>query len=75
MAKIDKIKEQIGYLKVIFALLFATDLSMIAYLFNKFDQLSTIKIGLVLIGILFVTLSIYFINREILAMIDEMEEL
>jgi len=40
MAKIDKIKEQIGWLKVLFGLLFATDISLIAYLFNKIETLS-----------------------------------
>ena len=44
MAKIDKIKEQIGWLKVLFGLLFATDISLIAYLFNKIEMLSAIKV-------------------------------
>ena len=75
VAKIDKIKEQIGYLKVIFGLLFATDLSLIGYLFNKYSSLSLLKMVLVLVGIVIVTVTIYFVNREILVKIDEMEEL
>lgn len=75
MAKIDKIKEQIGYLKVIFGLLFATDVSMIAYLFNKYSHLSLLRIFLVFVGIIGITLLIFFVNKEILAKIDEIEEL
>ncbi len=75
MAKIDKVKEQVGYLKVIFGLLFATDLSMVAFLFNHYGMLSAIRIVLVFLGVIAITLSIYFVNKEILAKIDEMEDL
>ena len=30
MAKIDKLKEEIGWLKIIFAILIATDISLVA---------------------------------------------
>ena len=36
MAKIDKVKEFIGWLKVLFALFFGVDVSLIAYLFLYF---------------------------------------
>ncbi len=38
MAKIDKIKEFIGWLKVLFALFFGIDVSLIAYLFLHFEE-------------------------------------
>jgi len=74
MAKIDKIKEQIGWLKVLFGLLFATDISLVAYLFNKIDTLSITKICLVLIGLLLVTLTIRIINKKAMDKIDELED-
>ena len=40
MARIDKIKEEIGWLKVIFAISIATNISLIAWLiqsYGKFD--------------------------------------
>ena len=58
MAKIDKIKEQIGWLKVLFGLLFATDISLIAYLFNKIETLSVVKIFLVLTGLILITVEL-----------------
>ena len=75
MAKIDKIKEQIGWLKVLFGLLFATDISLIAYLFNKIEMLSFLKIILVLIGLVLVTIVIRIINKKAMNKIDELEDI
>ena len=75
MPKIDKIKEQIGWLKVVFALLFATDLSLIAYLFNNLEMLNGIKIALVLIGLFFVTIGMLYVNKVAMHKIDSLEDL
>ena len=75
MPKIDKIKEQIGWLKVVFALLFATDLSLIAYLFNNLERLDGIKIILVLIGLFFVTLAMLYVNKVAMHKIDSLEDI
>ena len=75
MPKIDKIKEQIGWLKVVFALLFATDLSLIAYLFNNLELLNGVKIVLVLIGLFFVTLGMLYVNRVAMNKIDSLEDI
>jgi len=75
MSKSEKIREQIGWLKVIFGLLFATDLSLIAFLFNNIENLSTIKVLLVIVGLLAVTYGIYLTNQEAMKKIDELEEL
>jgi hypothetical protein len=74
MAKIDKIKEQIGWLKVLFGLLFATDISLIAYLFNKIETLNSLKIILVMIGLLLVTIAIRIINKKAMNKINELED-
>lgn len=75
MSKNEKIKEQIGWLKVMFGLLFATDISLIAFLFNKIDTLSMTKILFVLFGLLLVTLSILYINKKAMNKIDTLEDL
>ena len=54
MAKIDKIKEFIGWLKVLFALFFGIDVSLIAYLFLHFEENSLFK-DIIVIFILFYT--------------------
>jgi len=75
MPKIDKIKEQIGWLKVVFGMLFATDISLIAYLFTKITTLSNVQIIIVLIGLVFVTLAIIYVNKKAISKIDSLEEL
>jgi MFS-type transporter involved in bile tolerance (Atg22 family) len=75
MAKIDKIKEYIGWLKVLFALFFGIDISLIAFLFLHFEENSLFK-DVLLILILIISLYItVFINSKILEKIDESEEL
>jgi len=75
MPKIDKIKEQIGWLKIIFGMLFVTDIFLIGYLFTKISSLSMIKIVIVLIGLIFVTLGIIYVNKKAINKIDSLEEL
>jgi Mn2+/Fe2+ NRAMP family transporter len=75
MAKIDKVKEQIGWLKVIFGLLFATDISLIAYLFNKIEKLDLIHIYLVLFALFIVTTALFYVNRKAMKKIDELEDI
>ena len=75
MAKIDKLKEQIGWLKVLFGLLFATDISLIAFLFNKSGVLSDIKLSLVLLGLLAVTILLFIVNKKALNKINELEDI
>ena len=75
MPKIDKVKEQIGWLKVVFGLLFATDISIIAYLFNKISVLSIIQIIIVLFSLILVTLGIIYVNKKAMNKIDSLEEL
>lgn len=75
MPKIDKIKEQIGWLKVVFGLLFATDLSLIAFLFNDIEKLSILKICFVLLGLIVVTLGIVYTSKKAMEKIDSLEDL
>ena len=75
MSKIEKIKEQIGWLKVIFGLLFATDMSLIAFLFTKISFLSTLQITIVIVALLLITFAVIFINKKAMAKIDALEEL
>ena len=75
MPKIDKVKEQIGWLKVVFGMLFATDISLIAYLFTAVSILSNIQMIIVLLGLILVTLAIIYVNKKALNKIDSLEEL
>ena len=75
MAKIDKIKEYIGWLKVLFALFFGIDVSLIAFLFLHFEDNSLFKDILVIISLIISLYITIFINSKILEKIDELEDL
>lgn len=53
MAKLDELKELIGFLKVLFATFVAIDVSLIAWLFKNSDDIRPIIAvdGLILIGL------------------------
>lgn len=75
MSKSEKIKEQIGYLKVVFSILVAIDVSIIAWLFQNSQSISGTKIVLSSIVAICITFAIIHINKKILSRIDELEEL
>lgn len=77
MAKIDKIKEQIGWLKIVFGVLVAIDISILGWLTNNYNKedISLIKIFIGLILVAIVTISIVITNKKAMKKIDELEEL
>ena len=75
MPKLDKVKEELGWLKVIFAIAVATNLSLMAYLAQNYkiqDSLFSILNGS---AIILVTFLIIIINRKAYKKIDEIGEL
>ena len=47
MARIDKLKEEIGWLKIVFAILIATDISLVAWGIQNYGKTS---LSLLIIG-------------------------
>lgn len=75
MAYIDKIKEEIGWLKVIFAISIATDISLIAWLIQSYGKVRLLLSILGALGALLIMFTIVWINRIAYRKIDELEEL
>ena len=73
MAKLDKAKEYIGFLKAVFVLLVAIDSSLVAWLFKNPD-LNNNSV-LVIIGISISSMVIILVVKHILKKIDELEDL
>ena len=73
MAKLDKAKEYIGFLKAVFVLLVAIDSSLVAWLFKNPD-LDNNSV-LVIIGISISSMVIISVVKHILKKIDELEDL
>ena len=75
MSKSEKIKEQIGWLKVVFGLLVATTVSLIGWMANNYDKASSLMIisSVCLVGIF--VYGIVQVNLKAYKKMDELEEL
>jgi len=75
MSKAEKLKEEIGWLKVIFAILMATDISLVAWLVQNYGNAPVFLLGICSVAVVLVTGGIIWINRAAYRKIDELEEL
>ena len=75
MGKIDKQKEFIGYLKVIFSILIAIDVSLVAWIFKNSSTMTGLEIIVPSVIVLLVTITLIYANKTILQKIDQLEEM
>ncbi|NJN47492.1 MAG: hypothetical protein HC808_14575 [Candidatus Competibacteraceae bacterium] len=75
MSKSDKLKEEIGWLKVVFAILVATDISLVAWLVQNYNGAPVSLALLCSIAVVFTTAGVIWINRSAYRKIDELEDL
>ena len=75
MAKIDVIKEKINYLKVWLGVFIVTLISLIGWLSSNYDRISMSRFLLSIVGIIWLVISIHFLNKNILKKIESLEEL
>ena len=71
MAKIDRVKERIGYLKVVFGVLVAIDVSLIVWIYQHTNS----NLILPFIITVLVTFAVIMVNKSILTNIDSLEDL
>jgi hypothetical protein len=77
MPKIDKIKEQIGWLKVVFGIFMAIEITLIGWLANNYDNPSwdSIKIYMNIVAIIIVSAIIIYVNKVAFRKIADLENL
>ncbi|MYA71199.1 hypothetical protein F4009_16225 [Candidatus Poribacteria bacterium] len=75
MAHIDKVKEEIGWLKVVFAIFLATALSLIAWLVENYGTGQTLLLVVGGVAAFLVMLAIIWINSVAKRKINKLEEL
>ncbi|MEA1892437.1 MAG: hypothetical protein U9N33_06960 [Campylobacterota bacterium] len=73
MAKLDRAKEYIGFLKAIFVIIIAIDSSLISWLFKNSSL--NFNSTLVIIGISISSIVILVLFKYILKKIEELEEI
>lgn len=75
MAKLDKLKEEVGWLKAIFTIVVVTDISLVAWLAQNYTNTKPQLLVGCLIAIILSTLISILLNSTAYRKIDALEEL
>jgi len=75
MSKVDRLKEEIGWLKVVFGILVATDISLVAWLAQNYANANILLLVFCGTAVVLVTGAVIWVNRTAYRKIDELEEL
>ena len=74
MSKVDRIKEELGWLKVVFAVFLAIDVSLMAWLAQNYSHLSQVLIVCGFLGVVFVTSVVVWVNQAAMKRFKELEK-
>ncbi len=75
MSRAERIKEEIGWMKVVFAVLIATDVSLAAWLAQNFDTESTTSLLAGLAVVIILSAGVIWTNRVVYHRLKELEKL
>ena len=74
MARVDWIKEEIGWLKVPFGLLAVVDASLLGWLAQSYTKANPVLLAAASVAAIVVTSGVFQINRIAYRLIDDLEE-
>ena len=74
MPRIDRLREEIGWLKVPFGLLFVVDASLLGWVAQSYVTATPALLLVASIAIIGVSISIFLINRRAYRRIDDIED-
>ena len=75
MSELDEIKEFIGYLKVVFALVLATTIGLISWLVQNYQSAGKLLLYADVLLVVVLVITLILINRKILSDIKRLKEL
>jgi len=75
MSKIDRIKEEVGWLKIAFGLAVVLDASLVAWLAQNYMTARPIVIIAAVVAAIVIAIAVVFINRRAFRRIEELEDL
>ncbi len=75
MSKLDEVKESIGYLKVIFSILIAINISLVVWLYQDTAKVTLIDMVALFSLAILISVAIIYINRKILIKIRSLRDL
>ena len=75
MSEIDKIKEEIGWLKVVFGILLVTDISLAGWIVRNIFDIHALLLSAAVIIAALITRVIIRINQRVYEALDDLERL
>jgi uncharacterized membrane protein YcjF (UPF0283 family) len=75
MAKIDRIKEFINYLKVLLVVSLATVVGLVSWVANNYEKNNSLLLSLATMTTFVLLIIIIFVNKKIIKDIKSLEEL
>ena len=67
MAKLDKLKEEIGWLKIAFGIFIATDISLVAWLVQNYNKADIFLLIIFFVWVGIITAIIFFSTKRLTA--------
>ena len=74
MSKIDRIKEELAWLKVVFGVFVVIDVSLVAWLAQNYKDAAAVLIVFGFIGVVFATSIVVWVNRAAMHRFKELEK-
>ena len=74
MSKSDRIKEELGWLKIVFAVLVAVDVSLVGWLAENYQRASHLLVVCASVGAIFTTIIIVWLNRAAMRRFRALED-
>ena len=75
MAKIDEIKEEIGWLKIMFGILTAIDILLLGWLAQNYEKASFVLLIIAFVIIIISTIAIVVVNKKAYLKIRQLKDL
>ncbi len=75
MSRSEKLKEEIGWLKVVFGILAAIDVSLLAWLAQNYRSANALLLVIGALAVAGITAAVVWVNHRAYQKIDELEEL
>lgn len=74
MSRGDRIKEELGWLKLVFAVLVAIDVSLVGWLAENYQIAAQLLVVCAFVGVVFTTLVVVRINRAAMRRFKALED-
>ena len=75
MSKVDGIREELGWLKVVFAVFIAIDVSLVAWVAQNYNATNGVLVVVAIVAVAVLTAVVVWVNRLAYRKIRELENL